>query len=134
MHITGQCHCGFIRYEAEIDPTRVSICHCTDCQRLTGSAYRVSTTARTEDFRLTGGAPSIYVKVGDSGNRSLQYFCPRCGSPCYRTGEGEDAEEVGIRVGTIDQRRQLSPTKQIWCRSSLAWVNDIGRLPRRDEE
>ena len=134
MHITGQCHCGFIRYEAEIDPAQVSICHCTDCQRLTGSAYRVSTTARTEDFRLTGGEPSVYVKVGDSGNRSLQYFCPRCGSPCYRTGEGEDAAEVGIRVGTIDQRRQLSPTKQIWCRSSLAWVNDIGRLPRQDEE
>ena len=134
MHIDGQCHCGFIRYEAEIEPTRVSICHCTDCQRLTGSAYRVSTSARAEDFRLTGGEPSVYVKVGDSGNRSLQYFCPKCGSPCYRSGEGADAEEIGIRVGTVNQRRQLLPTKQIWCRSALSWVEDLSSLPKESEE
>jgi hypothetical protein len=42
MHIDGQCHCGRVAYQAEIDPERVSICHCTDCQTLTGSPYRVT--------------------------------------------------------------------------------------------
>ena len=42
MHIDGACHCGGITYEAEIDPDRVGVCHCNDCQRLTGTAYRVS--------------------------------------------------------------------------------------------
>jgi hypothetical protein len=42
MHIDGQCHCGRVTYQAEIDPERVSICHCTDCQALTGSPYRVT--------------------------------------------------------------------------------------------
>jgi hypothetical protein len=37
MKINGQCHCGAVRFEAEIDPGQVSICHCTDCQALTGS-------------------------------------------------------------------------------------------------
>ena len=134
MRIDGQCHCGHVTYEAEIDPDIVSICHCKDCQRMTGSAYRVTTVARAEDFRLTGGTPTLYVKVGDSGNRSFQYFCPKCGSPCYRAGEGEDADEVGIRVGTINQRRDLVPKRQIWCRSALPWAMDIGRLPSRDEE
>ena len=45
MHIDGGCHCGFIKYEAEIDPNAVRICHCTDCQTLTGSAYRVTVAA-----------------------------------------------------------------------------------------
>ncbi len=134
MRIDGQCHCGHIAYEAEIDPDRVSICHCRDCQQMTGSAYRVTAAARAEDFRLTRGTPTVYVKTSDSGGRSFQHFCPKCGSPCYRTGEGEDADEVGIRVGTINQRRDLVPKRQIWCRSALPWALDIAGLPSRDEE
>ena len=52
MHIDGRCHCGFITYEAEVDPAKVSICHCTDCQTLTGSAYRVTVPAPKDSFRL----------------------------------------------------------------------------------
>jgi len=134
MKIDGQCHCGFVTYEAEIDPERVSICHCTDCQQLTGSAYRVSATSKREDFRLTGGEPKTYVKFGDNGNKSLQFFCPNCGSPCYRTGEGENAREIGIRLGTINLRRELTPKKQIWCDSALPWTADIADLPRRPRD
>jgi hypothetical protein len=45
MQIDGQCHCGRIAYQAEIDPVRVSVCHCTDCQALTGSPFRVTSCA-----------------------------------------------------------------------------------------
>ena len=81
MHIDGQCHCGFVTYEAEIDPADVGICHCTDCQQLTGSAYRVTAGAARENFRLTGGEPKLYVKIGANGRQRLQFFCPNCGSP-----------------------------------------------------
>lgn len=134
MRISGRCHCGYVTFEAEIDPDIVSICHCSDCQRLTGSAYRVTTFARRGDFRLTGGEPTVYVKTADSGATSLQHFCPNCGSPCYRSGEGEDADEIGIRLGTIDQRRQLMPKRQIWCRSALPWVGNLSGLPGSDTE
>jgi len=46
MHIEGGCHCGQLKYEAEINPDDVRICHCTDCQTLTGSVYRVTVAAR----------------------------------------------------------------------------------------
>lgn len=134
MHITGQCHCGFVRYEAEIEPAKVTICHCDDCQRLTGSAYRVSASTSSDQFHITRGRPKLYVKHGDSGAKRLQYFCGDCGSPLYVTGEGADAEKIGIRLGTIDQRRTLSPAKQSWCRSALPWVNTIGDLPGRETE
>ncbi|MBD9374103.1 GFA family protein [Rhizobium sp. ARZ01] len=134
MHIDGQCHCGYITYEAEIEPGDVAICHCTDCQRLTGSAYRVSTFSRREDFRVTGGEPSVYVKIGESGNRSMQHFCPKCGSPCFRTGEGEGPDEVAIRLGTISQRLNLVPTSQHWRRSALPWVEDLRHIPSCEKE
>lgn len=132
MRITGRCHCGAITYEAEVDPEDVSICHCTDCQQLTGTAYRVSVFARREDFRLVTGMPKAYPKRGDSGAISTQFFCSDCGSPIYLTGE--DREFVGIRLGCVDQRRMLPPKKQIWCRSALPWTGNIAALRRFEGE
>ena len=54
MKITGGCHCGAITYEAEVDPGKVSVCHCTDCQTLTGSAFRIVVPAKREGFKLKG--------------------------------------------------------------------------------
>jgi hypothetical protein len=129
MLIDGHCHCGHVAYEAQIDPENVSICHCTDCQQLTGSAYRVTVRANKDDIRLTANPPKLYRKYGDNGAPRLQYFCPECGSPLFTTGEGEAAAIWGIRLGTVTQRRQLAPRRQIWCRSALPWVNDIAGLP-----
>ena len=81
MKIQGACHCGDISYEAIVDPSRVSICHCTDCQALTGSAFRVTVPTLNEDFELRTGAPKIYIKTGGSGAKRVQAFCARCGSP-----------------------------------------------------
>ncbi|MCA1438804.1 GFA family protein [Ensifer sp. IC4062] len=134
MRIDGQCHCGHVTYEAEIDPDDVSICHCTDCQQLTGSAYRVTASTRRTSFRLTGAEPKLYVKIAENGRRRLQFFCPECGSPIYTTGTDEDAEEIGIRVGTINQRRALAPRSQIWCSSALPWIGDIGELPGKPRD
>ncbi len=50
MRIDGGCHCGFVTYEAEIDPDDVGICHCSDCQALTGTAFRVSVFAERDNF------------------------------------------------------------------------------------
>lgn len=134
MRIDGQCHCGTVTFEAEIDPERVGICHCTDCQSLTGSAYRVTALVGRDDIRLTGNRPKLYRKTGDNGAARLQYFCPTCGSPLFTTGEGKDAEEWGIRVGAIRQRRELPPKRQSWCASAMPWVNDIGDLPGKPKD
>ena len=132
MQIDGHCHCGHVRYEAEIDPEQVSICHCTDCQQLTGSAFRVTVLTEAGNVRLTANPPKLYQKRGDNGRLRLQYFCPECGSPLFTTGEGEDAAIWGIRLGSITQRQALTPRRQLWCRSALAWVGDIAALPGSD--
>jgi hypothetical protein len=86
MHIDGACHCGQITYEAEVDPADVTICHCTDCQKLVGTAYRVTVSAPRANFRITAGDPKVYVKIAENRRRRMQYFCANCGSPIYTTG------------------------------------------------
>jgi hypothetical protein len=109
MNIEGQCHCGLITYQAEIDPERVSICHCTDCQRLTGSPYRVTVICSDHQIRMTGMAPKVYAKTGDNGRTRFQHFCPECGSPLFTSGEG-GLDDWGIRWGSIRQRERLKPS------------------------
>ena len=93
MKIDGACTCGNIRIEGEADPATTSICHCTDCQTATGTAFRVSIPVSGASFKVTG-EPTIYIKTtADSGNPRAQAFCGKCGSPLYSTtpGEGQQA-------------------------------------------
>ena len=131
MKVEGGCHCGAIAYEAEVDPEAARICHCTDCQTLTGSAFRVNVPAPADKFRLTRGTPKIYIKTADSGNKRAHAFCPECGGPIYSTSPEPDPQSYGLRVGNIDQRAALSaPVRQIWCRSALPWSMDISGVAR----
>jgi hypothetical protein len=124
MQIDGACHCGYITYVAEIDPERVGICHCTDCQTLSGSAFRTSVSAPKESFSLRGGQPKIYIKTAESGNKRVQAFCPECGTPIYSAAP-TDPQTFNIRVGTARQRAELKPKSQGWCRSARDWVMDL---------
>jgi hypothetical protein len=132
MKIDGSCQCGAITFEAEIDPKQVSICHCTDCQAFSGSAFRVSVPAAAKDFTLKSGEPKAYVKTAESGNKRVQMFCPTCGTHVYTTDPEKSATSTyRLRVGTISQREALKPSVQIWCRSELPWVRNLASVPRR---
>jgi hypothetical protein len=123
MKIDGGCHCGFIKFEAEADPDKVMICHCTDCQTLSGTAFRTFLPIRRDDFKLLSGEPKTYVKTGDSGRKRAQTFCPECGAPLYATGVGEeDTKYYNLRLGIARQRDRLPPKREVWCRSALPWL------------
>ena len=62
MKIDGACHCGYITYKAELDPKNAGICHCTDCQTMSGSAFRTIAFTREGSFELLSGELKIYVK------------------------------------------------------------------------
>lgn len=125
MKVDGACHCGRITFEAEIDPGRVRICHCTDCQTLSGSAFRITAPTGEENFRLLTGSPKLYIKTAESGTPRVQAFCGDCGSAIYATSPDGDNRSFGIRIGTLKQRAQLTPDRQYWVRSKLAWLPDL---------
>jgi hypothetical protein len=128
MKIDGGCHCGKIAYRAEVDPEKVGICHCTDCQTLSGTAFRVSVAAVKENFHLQGDV-KIYVKTAESGAKRAQGFCPDCGTPIYAT-TADNPQVYNIRLGTARQRDVLRPKSQGWYRSAREWVNDLASIPR----
>ena len=133
MQVHGSCHCGRVKYQALVDPDRTAICHCTDCQNLTGSAFRVSVPAIEGSLRLESGEPAVYVKVGDSGSRRAQAFCSNCGSPLYAY-DADNPTVYGLRVGCIAERGQLIPKKQKWFRSALRWTQSLTGIEQRQTE
>ena len=134
MKIDGRCHCGLVTYAAEVDPETATICHCTDCQALSGTAFRTSVVAERRDFRLLSGALKTYVKVGDSGRRRAQTFCPTCGSPIYSASADDQTSGYYLRIGTIRQRDRLAPRAQIWCRSAQPWLGKLDQVPGEETE
>ena len=130
MKITGTCHCGDIKYEAEVNEKSALICHCTDCQKLSGSAYRTVVMSKVNGFTLLTGQPKEYIKIAESGNKRAQGFCQNCGSALYATNVTNTDRVYGIRTGTVDQKEQLRPSKQIWCRSALSWIDEIGEIEK----
>jgi hypothetical protein len=134
MKVTGSCHCGQIAFAAEIDPGQVRICHCTDCQKLTGTAFRTNVATLPGSFALTRGTPKIYIKTADSGNQRAHAFCPDCGTPIYATAPVADPPSYGLRVGALDQRAELRPARQGWCRSALPWSMNLEGVERLDRQ
>ncbi len=135
MKITGSCHCGQIAYEAEVDPATARVCHCSDCQKLTGTAFRTNIASLPGTFALKSGTPKIYLKTAESGNKRAHAFCPECGTPIYAAYPGPNPQTYGLRVGGIDQRAQFGPpARQIWCRSALPWSWNLGGVERAERQ
>jgi hypothetical protein len=124
MKIEGQCLCGAIAYEAEVDPARAVLCNCTACQALSGAPFRASVPAKAKDIHIIRGEPKVYVKTADSGAKRAQGFCGECGSPVYATA-ADNPEIYNLRLGMVKQRAQIPPQRQIWCSSALEWAQDV---------
>lgn len=126
MKIDGACHCGAVSFTALIDPERVMVCHCTDCQVLSGAPFRAVAVAPWSSLQVQGTTKS-YVKVAQSGNRRAQVFCPECATPLWATAL-ENPTTVVVRLGCVKQKAQLRPAMQIWHHSALPWLAELGAV------
>ena len=123
---TGGCQCGKLRYEITETPQLVYTCHCTDCQRLTSSAFSIGVVVAETGFRLSGIEPRPLQRTADSGRVSTRFVCPECGSwVCGTPRSGV----VRVRAGTLDDTSWLQPTRHIWTRSKQPWIT----LPASDQ-
>ena len=134
MKIDGRCHCGYITYEAEIDPDKTLICHCTDCQTLSASAFRVVTYTRENAFTLLSGEFKTYIKTSESGNKRPQSFCPECATPIYGTAAGEGPKVYSIRLGSVRQRDQITPHTHVWFRSAQPWIAHMESMRKIEKQ
>jgi hypothetical protein len=98
---------------------------------LTGSAYRANIPAPAETFQLLKGEPKIYIKTAESGAQRAHAFCGNCGTPIYAAAI-DNTNTYSLRIGTIKQRHQLHPRRQIWCRSALPWSMNLTGIEKFD--
>jgi hypothetical protein len=122
----GGCLCGDLRYRTAAPPLRITICHCTFCQRFTGSAFLVEPIFRREDLTLTGAAPKTYEHRSDGSHKRVTLnFCGRCGTAIFLDLE-RFPDILGLCGGTFDDPnwfvRDGISTRHIFTRSSQAGV------------
>lgn len=134
MHTHGQCHCGAVAFEAEVDRSRVGVCHCTDCQTFSGGAFRTGALVREADLQRIRGEPVLYEKTAASGAIRRLAFCGACGTHLWGESGAAGSRVYSVRVGVLRERRELSPTIQLWCDSALPWLGALADVPRREQQ
>lgn len=129
--ISGSCLCGKVRYSADAEPVFVGLCHCRDCQKVSGSAFATVVGVPKSAIKVAGTLKS-FSKRGDTGKTIARMFCPECGASVV--DEAEAAPNfVMIAAGTLDDASWLRPTSQIYCASAQPWVQLGGDIKRFDK-
>jgi len=130
MKIEGGCLCGKVRYSGEAEPIFAGVCHCTNCQKGSGTAFNTVVAVPKPTVSFTG-ALSTYEGRGDTGNAVYKRFCPECGSPVAEEA-AVMADVVMIPTGTLDDPSTVKPAMQIYCDSAQHWalLGDLQRFPK----
>ena len=139
MKVDGGCHCGNIGLRGRGRPPKVVICHCTDCQTLSGTAFR-TVVPTSGHLKLLAGTPKAYVKTGESGNKRVQTFCADCGSPIYsgpraRAPKSSACASAPSASATAHTRATSTGSARRWpgsatCRASPSGTSNPCSTPR----
>ena len=134
METTGSCLCGAIEYRAEIAGDRIGLCHCRDCQIVSGSAFRTAAVVAPEKFAVTKGQPRFFDKAADSGRVRRLLFCGDCGTHICSMPPDPSAPGsfVSVRATTSKDIHRLVPAVEIWCGSRLPWMPEIAGTAKYD--
>jgi hypothetical protein len=122
---TASCRCGQLNARVAAEPVRVSVCHCLDCQKRTGSAF--SAQARWPEDQVTiEGESKIWVHFADSGNKIAHHFCPECGSTVHYSIEGKFDGLIAIPIGAFADSNFPAPKFSVWEERKHDWVDILG--------
>jgi len=118
----GSCQCGTCSYSIGAKPYVAYACHCTECQKLTASAFLACMHVPVESLTITSGSPVARKRVGDSGNVLETRFCPACGSTLFAKNSSRPKIRT-IHIGTLDHPEVIDINTHIWVKRKLPWVS-----------
>jgi hypothetical protein len=127
LPLTGGCPCGAIRYEITAHPLLLYACHCTNCQRQSGSAFAMNMPVATSAFRIVRGELKGWRRLSPSGVETISWFCADCAGRVHGSRTSR-AESVNVRAGSLDDTSWLRPAAHMFVRSAQPWL----QLPRAD--
>lgn len=117
----GGCLCGAIRYRVVGDPLTLYVCHCTDCQRQTGSSFTLSMILFRSTLELLQGEPRRFEMTMSDGRPKNGRFCGNCGTRLW-SEPAEFPAIVIVEPGTLDDTTWIRPVAHIWTRSAQPWI------------
>jgi len=120
LPLSGGCQCKRFRYKLTGPPLVFYLCHCTECQRQTSSAFGESLRLYAKHFEINSGL-SCTERTSVTGKRRQGWFCPCCGVRIWHGTVGSD--EINIKAGTLDDTSWLIPAGHIWTRSKQPFMN-----------
>jgi len=124
LPLRGGCACGAVRYQVRAMPLFLYACHCTDCQRHSGSAFSMGLPVPAPAFQLERGQAKAWRFVGAAGTATRFWFCETCGGRIW--GERDGSERVNVRAGTLDDTSWLLPLAHYFMRSAQPWQRPAG--------
>lgn len=127
-HRQGGCLCGAVRYVLKNEPRAIAICHCTHCQKQSGSVFSFNLVMRESDYQQQGET-TVFVDTGDSGKPVHRHFCARCGSPMYATTALSPGKVV-VKAGTLDSLDGLQPKTEIYTDHAVQWLAPVAGTAR----
>jgi hypothetical protein len=127
--IAGSCLCGSIRYTGSADPVLAGICHCSHCQKQSGSAFSMLVGVPKGSLTFTGEPMAEYRDTGDSGLPVVRRFCPKCGSPILTDAAATPTLDW-IKAGTLDDTSWFTPEFHMFCEHMQSWISVDEGLPR----
>lgn len=121
LPIEGGCQCGALRYRVVTAPLMIYACHCSNCQRIAGSAFGLSATLQEDALEFTHGEPAVVKWTSDAGNERFGTYCGACGCRIAH-GQVPSNGVLSLRAGTFDDTSWVFPAGHIWTRSAQPWL------------
>jgi hypothetical protein len=116
----GGCQCGEIRYRLTGGPVFLTICHCRECKRQSGSAFGMSLRMRWNDVQVTG-KPRTWARLADGGQEVVCAFCETCGTRVWHDPAAPGF--VHIKPGTLDDFSTLAPAYESFTVRKSSWLH-----------
>ena len=131
-HLTGGCVCGGVRFEITKPLQRAGYCHCTRCQRRTGTAASANAGLEPGSVRFTAGEDLVKAWQPDEGWAKL--FCGECGSALFSRNPA-DHDHISVRMGTFDTDPGIRPSYRQFVSYAAPWEplpdDGLTRFPER---
>ncbi|MBK6512338.1 MAG: GFA family protein [Haliea sp.] len=118
--LNGSCQCGAVTYTVSAEPLFTYACHCSSCQKRTGSAFSLGLVIATEAMALKG-ALTAWSRVSEQGNTNTRYSCASCGNIIYGIGD-INPELAKLQAGTLEDTSAVEPEVHIWTSRKQPWL------------
>jgi len=129
----GMCQCGNVVYELTEEPLITVACHCTDCQKLSTSAFSITMVINRSGLNILSGELKSWERPTAAGGTAVCWFCPDCGNRIYHENPAMP-DVIRLKPATLDDTSVIEPQAHVWTCREQPWLDHIADLPKIERQ